>query len=137
MEILDCGSHSPALSDIFLSSDPSICSTIAFHPLGNSGYDVVLVPMDFFSNSKKDAPFHYAVYDYSQPDWDGLCDHLRDAPCQTIFKLDAFVAAAEFFESVQVGIDLFIPHPKYRIKPHPSPWFSATCAATIAHRITS
>ena len=34
--IIDCDSHSPALLDLFLSSDTSICSTIAFSPLGNS-----------------------------------------------------------------------------------------------------
>ena len=28
--IPDCGSHSPAFLDLFLSSDPSICSTVAF-----------------------------------------------------------------------------------------------------------
>ena len=31
----DCDSHSPALLDLFLSSDASICSTVAFLPLGN------------------------------------------------------------------------------------------------------
>ena len=34
--IPDCGSHSPALLDLFISSDASICSTKAFPPLGNS-----------------------------------------------------------------------------------------------------
>ena len=34
--IPDCDSHSPALLDLFLSSDASICSTMAFPPLGNS-----------------------------------------------------------------------------------------------------
>ena len=33
--IPDCDSHSPALLDFFLSSDASICSTMAFPPLGN------------------------------------------------------------------------------------------------------
>ena len=35
-QIPDCDSHSPALLDLFLSSDASICSTMAFPPLGNS-----------------------------------------------------------------------------------------------------
>ena len=34
--IPDCDSHSPALLDLFLSSEASICSTMAFPPLGNS-----------------------------------------------------------------------------------------------------
>ena len=28
----------------------------------------------------------------------------------------------------------YIPHQKYQVKPHPSPWFSAACAAAIVHR---
>ena len=45
---------SPALLDLFISSDTSICSTMAFPPFGNSG-TVVLVSIDFPSNSKWDA----------------------------------------------------------------------------------
>ena len=43
-------------------------------------------------------------------------------------------AASEFREWVHVGIDVYIPHRKYQVKPHSSPWFSATCAAAIVHR---
>ena len=46
-------SHSPALLDLFLSSDASICSTMAFPPLGNSDHVVVSVSIDFPSNSRK------------------------------------------------------------------------------------
>ena len=31
-------------------------------------------------------------------------------------------------------LDVYIPHRKYQIKPHSSPWFSAACAAAIVHR---
>ena len=34
--IFDCDSHSPALLDLFLFYDVSVCSTMAFPPLGNS-----------------------------------------------------------------------------------------------------
>ena len=78
--IPDCDSHSPALLDLFLSSDASICSTMAFPPLENSNHVVVSVSIDFPSNSQQDAPFHRIAYDYSHADWDGLCDHLRDVP---------------------------------------------------------
>ena len=47
---------------------------------------------------------------------------------------DVFAAASEFSEWVQVGIDVYIPHCKYQVKHHSSPWFSAVCAATIVHR---
>ena len=35
---------------------------------------------------------------------------------------------------VQGGIDVYIPHHKYQVKPHSSPWFSATCGAAVVHR---
>ena len=46
----------------------------------------------------------------------------------------ASAAASEFCEWVQAGIDVYIPHRKYQVKPHQSPWFSAACAAAIVHR---
>ena len=56
--IPDCDSHSPALLDFFLSSDASICSTMAFPPLGNSDHVVFSVPIDFPISSQQNAPFH-------------------------------------------------------------------------------
>ena len=38
IRIPDCGSHSPALLDLFLSSDATISSTMAFPPLRNSDF---------------------------------------------------------------------------------------------------
>ena len=48
--IPDCDFHSPALLDLFLSSDASICSTMAFPPLGNSDHVFVSVSIDFLIN---------------------------------------------------------------------------------------
>ena len=81
-------------------------------------FAAVSVSIDFPTNSKQDAPFHRISYDYSRADWDGLCDHLRDVPWEDIFKLNASTAASEFCEWVKVGIDVYIPHHKYQIKPH-------------------
>ena len=128
-QIPDCDSHSPALLDLFPSSDASICSRIAFPPLGNSDDVVVSVSIDFPSNSEQDALFHRIARDYSCADWDGFRDHLRDVPWEDIFH-----AASEFCEGIQVGIDLCIPHRKYQVKHDSSPWFSAACAAAIFHR---
>ena len=96
--ISDCHSHMPALLDLFLSSHASICSAMAFPPLGNSDHVVISVSIDFPSYSKWDAPFHRIVYDYSYSDWDGLRDHLRDVPWEDIFKLSVSAAAQESFE---------------------------------------
>ena len=107
---------------------------MAFPSLGNSDHVVVSVSIDFPINSKQDTPFHRVAHDYSRADWDGLRDHLREVPWEDIFKLGASTAASEFCEWVQVGIDVYIPHRKYQVKPHSSPWFSAACAAAIVHR---
>ena len=57
MWIPDCDSHSPALLELFLSSDASIRSTMAFPLLGNSNHFVVSVFIDFPSNSQWDTYF--------------------------------------------------------------------------------
>ena len=106
---------------------------MAFPPWGNSDHVVVTVSIDFPSNSQC-ALFYRIACDYSHADWDGLCDHLRDVPWEDIFKLRVSVAASEFCEWVQVGINVYIPHRKYQVKPHSSPWFSAACAAVIVHK---
>ena len=49
--ISDCDSHSPALLDLFFSSDAIICSTMAFPLMGNSDQAVISVSIDFPSNS--------------------------------------------------------------------------------------
>ena len=131
-QIPDCDSHSPALLDFF-SSDASICSRMALPPLGNSDH-VVSGCIEFPSNSQWDAPFHRIACDYSRADSDGLRDHLRDVPWEDIFKRGGFAAAREFSEWVQVGTDVYITYSKYQVKSHSSPWFSAACAASVAHR---
>ena len=130
--IPDCDSRRLPLLDFFLSSDPSICSTMAFPPLGNTDHVVVSVSRDFPSNSQPDDPFHRIAYDYSRANWDGLCDHLTDVPWEDVFELVASAAAKEFCEWVQVGIAVYIPHRKCQVKPHSSSWFSAACAAACS-----
>ena len=94
MRIPGCDSHSPALLDLFLSSDATICSTMAFPPLENSNHVVVSVSIEFPTNSQKEALFYRIAYDYSHADWDGLCDHLRDVLWEDIFQLGASTAAS-------------------------------------------
>ena len=121
IRIPDCDPHTPALLDLCLSSDGSICSTMAFPSLGNFDHVVISVSIDFPSNSQRDTPFHRIAYDYSPAHWDGICDHLRDVTWEDVLKLCASSAAIEFCEWVKVGIDVYIPHHKYQVKPHSSP----------------
>ena len=89
----------------------SICSTTDFSPLGNSDH-FVSISIDLPSYSQRHAPFHRIAYDYSRTDWDGSRDYLR----------------------CSMGMDGYIPHRKYQVIAHLSPWFSADCAVAIVHR---
>ena len=71
---------------------------MAFDPFGNFDYIVFSVPIDFPSNSHRDALFHRIAYGYSCGDWDRLRDHLRDVPWEDIFKLSASATTSEFCE---------------------------------------
>ena len=62
-----------------------------------------------------------------------LCDHLRYVPWKGIFKPSGSAAAREYCEWVQAGIDVYIPHRKYQVRPHSSSWFSAASVSAIAH----
>ena len=105
-----------------------------FPPLENSDHVSVSLTITFPSYLQQDASFHRIAYDYSCADWDGLHDHLRDVPWEDISQLSASAAASEFCEWFKVGVDVYIPCQKYRVNPHSPPWFSAACAAAIAHR---
>ena len=50
-----------------------------------------------------------------------------------LFKLGVSAAATEFCEWAQLGIDVYILHCKYHVKPHSSPQFLVPCAVVIAH----
>ena len=110
--IPDFDFHSPAHLDLFISSEASICSTMASPLLGNSGHIVVSVSIDFSSSSNWDALFHQIAGHYSC----GLCD----VPWEDIFKCSASAAASGLYEWVQVGFNVYIPHQKYQVKPHSS-----------------
>ena len=65
--IPDCDSHSPALLNLFISSDASVFCTMAIPSLGNS-HVVVSVSIDFPSYSQRDAPNYRIAYNYSRAD---------------------------------------------------------------------
>ena len=100
---------------------------------------MVNVPTQILDCDSHNSALLYALflriaYDYSCVDWDSLCDHLRDVLWEDIFKLGTSAAAAsEFCEWVQIGIDVYIPHIKYQVKTHSSPWFSVACASAIVN----
>ena len=62
--IPDCDCHSPALLDLFISSDASVCSTVVFAPLGYSDHVVFSVFHWLSVKLKSDALFHFIAHDY-------------------------------------------------------------------------
>ena len=132
--IPDFDSQIPALLDLFISSDISICFQSDFPPFGNSFCVAVSVFIDFPSNTQRDALFHRIAYDFLRADWDYLSNHLRKISWEDIFRLSASAAASGFCDLVQVVTDVYIPHQKYQVKPHSFSWFSAVFAAAIVYR---
>ena len=109
------------LLDLFISSDASVCSTMAFPPLENSDHVVVSVSIGFPSYLQRYAPFLPMAYDYSCADWNGLCDHWEMFHGAISLNSASAAAASEFSEWIQVGNDVYIPHQKYQVKSHSSP----------------
>ena len=127
-------SHSPALLDLFISSDVSF---LFYNGFLSAGKFWSCCCLSFYWLSIKfttGCPVSSHSVWLSRADWDGLCDRLRDVPWEAIFKPGASADASEFYEWVQVGIGVYIPHRKYQVKSHSSPWFSASCSASIVDR---
>ena len=126
--IPNCGSHSPALLDFFLFSDAIICSPMAFLPL-----EIRIMLLSQFPLT-----FHHI--------------HSRMSSAIALLMTGTvYMIILEMFHGrislnlvlllllvnsvwVQVGIDVYIPHRKYQVKSHSSPWFSAACVSAILHR---
>ena len=126
--------QNPSLLDLFLSSNPNICKVSGSSPLGKSDHAVVDVEINLNISAANDSPYHRTLYSFHRGDWDSFRDFLRDMPWNDIFKLSADECAKEVVSWLQEGIDVFVPHRTYQVKPHSNPWFSPACAAAISHR---
>ena len=125
------------LLGLLLSSDTSICSTVTFHQLGNAD-PVATQFQSLFNrslNSKWNAPFNYVACGYSCANYNGPCDHLREAPLEDIFKLSTSAAAAAsgFCWWVVDEIKVYTSYCKYQVERHSSPWFPAAGTPAIIH----
>ena len=69
---------------------------MASPPLGNSDHVVISVSADFPSNSQRNGPFYRIAYDYSCADWDGLRNHLGDAPWRISLSLVLLLLLVNF-----------------------------------------
>ena len=116
-QISDCDTCSPVLLDLFISSD--------FHSIGK-------FPSFQWLSFQLERWYPFSCWRYLTGKvyviiWEMI-------PQEDIFKLGASVAGTELCEWVQVRIDVYIPHRKYRIKSYSSASFSAASTAAIAHR---
>ena len=73
---------------------------------------------------------YHTVYSYSKADWDGLKDIF--GMCLYLISLSVMVtyAAKEITKWVKIGVDCYIPHRKFQLKPHSFPWCTP-CAVVI------
>ena len=102
-QINDCDSCSPALLDLFISSEASIYSTMALPPLGNSDNVIVPVSIDFFSESKEDAPFHCTAHDCSHAYWGSCHNHFRNVPWKSL-KLVLLLLLIKFLSGFRLQL---------------------------------
>ena len=133
--IPDSDSHSLALLDLFISSDATISSTMAFPPFRNSNHVVVLVSIDFPINSQNRMSC-FMVWLMSILVLIGMVfvtiwDMIRGTISSNSVLLMLPVNFMSWFSLELMYISLIS---KYQVKPHSSPWFSSACDAAIVHR---
>lgn len=116
---------SPTLLDLFIPLD--LVLVIQCFPCSGKFWSCRC--LKFPLNSKEDAPFHSATFD-----WDSLYNNFGDISWENIFKMVASDVIVDFWEWDQAGIDVYITHPKYQAKPGSSSWFSTAYAAPITHK---
>ena len=124
-------------SNLFLTSNPTICKPSGLSPLGNSDHAVVQI--DISSNFKPapEAPFHRTLYSYHCGDWDSFRDLLWDIPWQSVFDLPSEDCAKKIISWLESGIEAFVPSRKYQVKPHSSPWFNQPVSLLLLTGITT
>ena len=105
--------------DFFPNS--SLYSAVVFPPWCNYDHVFVSVYIDFWCSFSSHSFWSFLAL------WDGSPDHLRVVPCEEFY-------ASEFYKWLQVGIEVYIYHRKYQVKPHSFQCFSAACTITIAHK---
>ena len=64
--------------------------------LGSQTVILIVLLIDFPTNSQQDAPFHRIAYDYFRADWDGLRDHLGDVSWRISFNLVLLLLLVNF-----------------------------------------
>ena len=118
--IPDVEDHFQSLLDLFLTSCSEQCQACPCSPLGRSDHLVVEININMPPNESTDVPFHRTVYRYNNADWDSFRSHLAETP-KAYFKHRASKTAQLVSDWIYAGIESFVPHKKYKLKPHSQP----------------
>ena len=121
------------LLDLFLTTKPESFSHKVTSPLGSSDHCVVTVTAKR-SFTTPSAPFHRTVYRFQNADWCGFRTFMSQVIECLDFRGDVNSLAQELTEWLQIGMEAYIPHRTYQMKPHSQPWFTPECAAALSQR---
>ena len=132
--ITDCGSHSPAILVLFLSSDPSSCSVMAFPLLRILIIWLSQFPMTFHQTQNSLIQFTAKLMTILvlvgmifMIIWE-IFHGKKSLHSEILLLLVNFVGGFR----LEV---VYIAHHHYKVKPHSFPWFSAACAIGLVHTI--
>ena len=116
---------------LFLTSAPEFFSHKATSPLGSSDNCVVTVKCEqlFLAPS---VPFHRTVYRYAKADWCGFRSFFSQVSEDLIINDDVHKSAQELAEWLQFGMNAYIPHRSYQVKPHSQTWFTPVCSCNLS-----
>ena len=95
--------------DLFLTSNPDIyCNPILNSPLCNSDHCLITLQHNFVSHQDRSSSSQN-VFHYSKADWDSVRNFFAAYPWYSGYFNDPSFFAAFITNTIQLGMDLFIP----------------------------
>ena len=120
--------------NLFLTSNPDIyCNPILDSPLGNSDHCLIMLLHNFVSHQDRSSSSQ-KVFHYSKADWDSLRNFFAAYPWYSGYSNDPSSFATFITNTIQLGMDPFIPS-SYKPGKNSSPkWFNSQCAKAVNHK---
>ena len=102
-------------------------------PLGNSGQCLITLQHNFVSHQDRSSSSQ-KVFHYSKADWDSLRNFFPAYPWYSGYSNDPSSFSTFITNTIQLGMDLFIPS-SYKPGKKSSPkWFNSKCAKAVKHK---
>ena len=132
--ILDRSGDKAHTLDLFLTSDPDLYfNPILDSPLGDSDHCLITLQHNFVSHQHRSSSFKKGFH-YSKADWDSLRNFFAAYPWYSSYSNDPSSFATFITNTIQLGMDLFIPS-SYKPGKKSSPkWFNSQCAKAVKHK---